>query len=273
MPYLGDDPLEFGSGFGYFARGWLGAGVPRMTVSEVDAPSADRLRSTFADDPRVNVREIEITAPPQDLRRFSAVVALNVLEHIQDDVAALTAAGRLVRAADGAVVIFVPANPRAMSAFDRAIGHYRRYTERGLRETFEAAGLLVETARYVNAPGLVAWLVGVKLLKRSPADTSAVLVYDKLAIPASRWLDERIRMPFGQSLFAVRQPLRLTVTAVQILALCVGTAALVAAAALFCESSWNPLTYRVCARNASDRLGARRRDELGAFAGRRSGPA
>jgi len=205
LPYLGDDPLEIGSGFGYFARSWLEVGVPRITVSEIDRQGTDRLTSTFADDPRVEVREIEITAPPTGLRRFSAVVALNVLEHVQDDVGALAEASQLVQA-DGAVVIFVPAHPWAMSAFDRAIGHYRRYTARGLCERFEAAGLLVETARYVNAPGLFAWLIGMKLLRRSPADASAVLVYDKLAVPAVRWLDERIPMPFGQSLFAVGRP-------------------------------------------------------------------
>jgi len=194
------------SGLGYFAQGWLDAGIEHITVSEMDESGVAGLRSRFADDSRVEVCEIDLSEPPSGMGRFSAVVALNVIEHIERDVDALAAARRLV-SPGGAVVVFVPAHAWATSRFDRAVGHWRRYSASGLRGAFDAAGLSVETLRYVNAAGLVAWLVGMKLLRRTPTDRTAVRVYDRFAVPFARSLDERISLPIGQSLFAVGRSL------------------------------------------------------------------
>src|SRR6185312_8193629 len=95
---------------------------------------------------------------------YDAVVALNVLEHIPDDVGALRSFTRLLRPG-GAVVLIVPAFPIAMSAFDRAIGHQRRYRKHTLRAAVQAAGLQLEVIRHVNGPGLLAWIVGMRLLR------------------------------------------------------------------------------------------------------------
>ena len=132
----------------------------------------------------------------------SAVVAFNVLEHVADDVAALRNAARLVRR-DGLVIMFVPAFSWAMSKFDRAIGHYRRYTVSGLEQRFEAAGLTLRESRYVNAPGLAAWAVGMRLLRLTPRDGPVLRVWDRIVIPPTRALESRVRLPFGQSVFGV----------------------------------------------------------------------
>lgn len=202
FPHLGTDVLEIGSGLGYFAQAWLDAGIPRITVSELDGVGADALRSTFANDSRVDVREIDLTDPPADVRRFSAVVALNVLEHIEDDVGALAAASRLVQS-DGRVVVFVPAHPWAMSAFDRSIGHWRRYTKQTLASVFIEAGLSLDEIHHINAPGLLAWVVGMKFLRRTPTDAAMLRTYDRFVVPLTRRVEQRWTPPFGQSLFAV----------------------------------------------------------------------
>ncbi len=202
LPYLGDHPLEIGSGLGEFASLWLETGVPRITVSEADPAALAELQGRLGEDPRVDVMELDVTQAPVASRAFSAVVAVNVLEHIRDDVGALSAARTLVRPG-GAVVVFAPAHEWAMSAFDRAIGHWRRYTIGGLRKTVEDAGLAVDEIRYVNAPGLLAWFVGMKLLRRTPTDARAVRLYDRFVVPATQRLERVVRPPFGQSLFAV----------------------------------------------------------------------
>ena len=53
LPYLGTDPLEVGSGLGYFAQGWLDSGIPRITVSELDTAGTVRLRSTSPTHPLI----------------------------------------------------------------------------------------------------------------------------------------------------------------------------------------------------------------------------
>jgi cyclopropane fatty-acyl-phospholipid synthase-like methyltransferase len=199
-PYLGDDPLEIGSGLGDYAARWLADGVPRITVSEADASRLVRLSERFAIDDRVTVRALDLCdAGPGT---YSALVAVNVLEHIEDDVAALRAAAGLVRTG-GAVIMFVPAFPIGMSAFDHTVGHFRRYRRGTLSAAYAAAGLRLERLHHVNAPGLPAWIVGMRLLRMTPQDGPTVRAWDRYVIPLARAAESRVAPPFGQSLFAV----------------------------------------------------------------------
>jgi SAM-dependent methyltransferase len=199
-PYLGDHPIEIGPGLGDYAADWLARGLPRITLSEIDPSRRALLDKRFGGDPRVSVRDIDVLAPVD--ANHSALVAINVLEHIEDHVGALRSAHRLVRPG-GAVVMFVPAFPFAMSRFDRAVGHVRRYRLRTLREAYAAAGLRLERIHHVNAPGLPAWFVGMRLLKMTPQDGATVQLWDRYVIPAARKLEEKRNPPFGQSIFAV----------------------------------------------------------------------
>ncbi|MGY1811015.1 class I SAM-dependent methyltransferase [Blastococcus sp. SYSU D00669] len=199
-PHLGDHPVELGSGLGDYAERWLAGGVPRITVTEADPSRLDVLRQRFADRPEVRVRAIDVFSPePGD---HSAYVAFNVLEHIEDHVGALRAAHTLLRPG-GRVVMFVPAFAFAMSRFDREIGHVRRYRRKDLSGAMTAAGLEVLESRYVNMPGLPAWFVAMRLLKQTPGEHGGLAVWDRVVVPAARWTEERVRAPFGQSVFAV----------------------------------------------------------------------
>ena len=200
FPHLGDHPVEIGSGLGGYARTWLEDGLPAITVTERDPSRLQVLRETFADDPRVTVSDLDVFAPPAG--EHSAMVAMNVLEHIEDHVGALRAAHTLLRPG-GRVIMFVPAFEFAMSRFDRAIGHYRRYTVASLRGAYEAAGLEVESVHYVNAPGLLAWFTGMRLLRMTPKYGPTVRVWDSAVVPVARAVESRVRPPFGQSVFAV----------------------------------------------------------------------
>ena len=204
-PYLGDDPIEIGSGTGTYAELWLESGVSRLTLSDMDAELLEHLRARFSGDARVVVRELDLLeAEPAE---HSAFVALNVLEHIEDDVEGLRAAARLVRAG-GAVVVFVPAFPFAMSRFDRDIGHYRRYTLESARKAFAAADLLPEDVRYVNAPGLLAWTVGMRLLRMTPREGIVLRSWDSVVVPVTHRIESRWQPPFGQSVLAIGRTFR-----------------------------------------------------------------
>jgi 2-polyprenyl-3-methyl-5-hydroxy-6-metoxy-1,4-benzoquinol methylase len=201
LPYLGDDPLEIGSGNGDFAALLADRGVS-ITASEADRDRLAGLRHRFADDPRVTVQELAV--PITKTGHHTAVVAFNVLEHIPDDVQALRTFAELVRPG-GQVVLFVPAFEIAMSPFDRAVGHQRRYTRDGLRSVLTAAGLDVQKAHYVNAIGLPAWIVGMRLLKMTPKSGTGLSAWDRFVIPAMQRIEARRTPPFGQSVFAVAQ--------------------------------------------------------------------
>jgi hypothetical protein len=199
-PHLGDHPVELGSGLGDYARTWLDDGVPRMTLCERDPARHAGLLERFAGDRGATVVDFDVYDPPAG--EHSAFVAFNVLEHLDDHVRALRAAHRLV-VPGGAVIMFVPAFEFAMSEFDRAVGHVRRYRKSTLRAAYEAAGLTVETLHYVNAPGLAAWFVGMRLLRMTPGEGPLLKVWDGAVVPVARAVERRVRPPFGQSVFAV----------------------------------------------------------------------
>jgi hypothetical protein len=101
--------------------------------------------------------------------------------------------------------MFVPAFEFAMGRFDRAIGHYRRYTRKTLSDAFVRAGLRPESVRYVNSVGLPAWFVSVRLLGQEPREGLMLRAWDRGVIPAVRRIERRINPPFGQSVLGVAQ--------------------------------------------------------------------
>jgi SAM-dependent methyltransferase len=159
------------------------------------------LRRRFAA-PRVNVLEAD-AATAVATGRWDAVVAVNVLEHIERDEAMLRVTADHLKP-EGRVLLFVPAFEALSSEFDRAIGHHRRYRREELILKLYRAGFTVERCEYVNRPGFLAWLLYARLLGRVPTSTGAVSTYDRL-VPAVRWAVEHLsgRLRFGQSVVAV----------------------------------------------------------------------
>jgi SAM-dependent methyltransferase len=199
-PYLGDHPVEIGSGTGDYAAEWAST-VTRFTATEGDESRFEGLSARFADHDVIATRRLFL--PAEDAEPVhSAAVAYNVLEHIPDHVGALRGMADLVRPG-GAIVLVVPAFPSAMGKFDRAIGHERRYTKASVREAVEAAGLRLEELRYLNPVGLISWYVTVKALGMTPKNGALLRFYDRTVVPISRFVDRRLTAPFGQSVFAV----------------------------------------------------------------------
>lgn len=197
-PWLGDDAIEFGSGTGDYVEELRRPGR-RLTASEAENQRVQGLRQRFRDAEDVTSEQLRL--PTDRTGQHSAAFAFNVLEHVPDDVEALRSMARNV-APGGHVVIFVPAFPIGMSDFDRAVGHVRRYRRATLRRAVEAAGMEVVELHHVNAPGLVAWIVLMRLLRGRPREGLPLRVFERFVPTLSR-MEQRRRPPFGQSLFAV----------------------------------------------------------------------
>jgi hypothetical protein len=199
-PYLGDSPIEIGSGLGDYAREWIPL-VSSFTATDADPATVLELKKEMAAYPQVSVRQI--TLPGAERAAHTCLIAYNVLEHIEDHVGALRSMGRLVRQG-GYIVLVCPAFPFAMSPVDIATGHVRRYTKRTMRAALTSAGLEVVSVRYANSLGLICYYAFTSLLKRTPAEGGTMTVYDRLVVPVVRLIERIIvRPPFGQSVLAV----------------------------------------------------------------------
>lgn len=75
-------------------------------------------------------------------RRFDALCAFEVLEHIEEDEEALRAWTSWVRP-EGTVILSVPADPERFGVCDVAVGHCRRYTRDDLASLMSSAGVRV----------------------------------------------------------------------------------------------------------------------------------
>jgi SAM-dependent methyltransferase len=199
-PYLGDNPIEIGSGLGDYAQEWIPL-VGRFTATDADEAMIIGLKREMAAYPHVDVRQILL--PSSARADHSCLISYNVLEHIEDHIGALRSMARLVRR-DGHIVLVCPAFPFAMSPVDIATGHVRRYTKRSMTVALAEAGLEVVDVRYANSLGLVCYYAFTSLLRKQPSTGGTMTFYDRLVVPVVRFAERVIkRPPFGQSVIAV----------------------------------------------------------------------
>ncbi len=198
-PYLGASVLEVAAGLGDFSTELLGR--DRVVLAESDPVCLRALEDRFEGRPRVELIEGEPAAlkvnPPVD-----TVVALNVIDRLTDDVAALRSLAKTT-VPGGSVLLLVPGFPGLAGAFDQALGHVRRYTPEALSAAVTAAGLVPEVIRPVNLLGGVAWWAAVRVGRQARPTPGLVNLYDKLVVPAERALERHVQPSFGQSILCV----------------------------------------------------------------------
>ena len=84
---------------------------------------------------------------PFKAKAFDVILALDVFEHIEDDIVCMKEIRRVIKT-DGTLIFNVPANMLLYSKHDRAFHHYRRYTKRQLRERMTKSGLSLNFITY-----------------------------------------------------------------------------------------------------------------------------
>jgi len=199
IPYLGDHPIEVGSGLGDYALEWA-PHFDRFTATEADPDRLVELKERLHGHPSIDVRELLL--PTDEVADYSAAVSYNVLEHIEDHVGALKSMATLVRPG-GRIILIVPAFMFAMSPVDIATGHVRRYTKKTMRAAMEEAGLQIEKLHYANALGLIGYYMATSVFKLTPKEGPMVKFYDRLVLPVTKGAESLVRPPFGQSVFVV----------------------------------------------------------------------
>lgn len=197
-PNLRGRVIEVGAGRGAISAHYVDL-VGEAVLVEPAANLAAQLRARFGDRPHVTVHEGPLETLGRAPGSFDAAVMVNVLEHIPDDLGALRALHALLRPG-GTLSVFVPAVPALYGSLDALVGHVRRYEREGLRDVVTRAGFTVETLRWVDAGGVIPWVLAGRVLRRPRFDQGAATVYDRVAVPLLRALEERVEPPIGKNL-------------------------------------------------------------------------
>lgn len=138
-------------------------------------------------------------------RQFDLVLALDVLEHIEEDGDAVADTFSLLKTG-GFLVVTVPALPSLWSNHDVINEHYRRYTRRGLLNLLRPHGQLLELRFLFHF--LVFFKYAVKFLGRLEQHTLPPAWINRALrgfLVAETRLLHWARVPFGSSLLAVVQ--------------------------------------------------------------------
>ena len=203
-PHVKGRVLEIGGGIGNFTADV--AGVASSVVSiEPNAYCHAQLLEKTRGLANVTVHNITSEALVQKLgpeEKFDTAVCMNVLEHIQDDEAALRSSRQLLRPG-GALVLLIPAAPWLFGEIDRRLGHYRRYSKAGARAVLEKAGWRVATLRYFNFIGLWGWWWNARVRRALTQNDVQIHLFDNWIVPWQSRLESVVPPPLGQSLLVV----------------------------------------------------------------------
>ena len=159
-PYLGNRIVELGVGRGNMSQHLKQHEELLLTDYRTDYLSI--LQNRWVGVGRLTMAKLDMTqrADYEILRSFKpeSVVFFNVLEHIEDDCAVLRSLFETVPQGCR-IVVLVPFNMKLYSDFDRALGHFRRYSKGELEGKMRDAGFTVERQFYFNKFGALAWMI------------------------------------------------------------------------------------------------------------------
>lgn len=156
--------LELGAGAGMVVQHYLDR-AERVVAVDVDQELLRRLEARHPDG-RVRGVRADLRGDWSELDGVAAdvVVALDVLEHFEDDSGFVAKAKRRLRPG-GKLVLKVPAQSKLFGPMDEASGHFRRYDEAPLVELLRREGFETLVLRHMNPLG--AWSYRMKRERRT----------------------------------------------------------------------------------------------------------
>jgi SAM-dependent methyltransferase len=201
-PYIRGRVAEIGAGNGSTTEVlsknhheiWYAVEPDRTLLAEISKKKASgRLPETITE---VNgtIRSLEVIEP------VDTILYIDVLEHIEDDLQEIRQAASQLRCG-GNLIVLSPAYQSLFTAFDGAIGHYRRYSLRQLR-ALSPPHVEFRSGFYLDSIGVCTSVMNRFFLKRYPS-LSDVRFWDRFLIPCSVVIDKVIGYRIGRSVIAV----------------------------------------------------------------------
>jgi 2-polyprenyl-3-methyl-5-hydroxy-6-metoxy-1,4-benzoquinol methylase len=185
--------LELGSGLGTISEKIIRDMGPssHITLTDVSVRYVQSLRVKYSSFKNVSVSKMDLNIREEyskiGYEKYDSIVAINVLEHVKDDLLALHEIYKMLKKG-GILIILVPCHKFLYNVIDENLGHFRRYTKKELCGKINETNFTILCMHYFNAVGVVGWYFNGIVLKNARLSPTALRCFDRL-VPVLDFLD------------------------------------------------------------------------------------
>lgn len=194
--FLKNEILEVGAGIGSFTKNYEKS-FNEITLIEPDKYNFKKLKQ--------NIRNKNIvilnTSIKKTKKKFNCILYMNVLEHIRDHVKEINFAIKKLNK-NGFLIILVPAHQKLFTKFDKAVGHYRRYSMSFFKKKFR--NITLEKLIFLDFFGYFLYFFNNLFLKKEVYPSKfKILIWDKIFTPITIIIDFLIGYKFGKNILCI----------------------------------------------------------------------
>ena len=204
-PYVGKRILEIGAGNGTFTDFLLGTRPIQIHSVEPSTKTYKEFVQKHAHNPRIISDQGTLR---QHVSKFTgamtSAVYINVMEHIEDDLAEFELAYKALKPG-GKLIVYVPALQAIYGEFDSKVGHYRRYSKGRLKSLCEHAGFRIVRLHYSDVFGIIPWFINFRLLRKEDLHPKSVQFYDHFIVPLIKYTEKYLKPPIGKNLWLIAE--------------------------------------------------------------------
>lgn len=203
-PYSKGRILEIGCGIGNISEFFINDNFD-IVLSDLRDNYIEIVKNKFTNEViKIDLVDADFDTKHKDLiGTFDTVFALNVVEHIKDDNKAIENCKKLLKN-QGHLIILVPAYQSLFNNFDVELEHYRRYTQKSLKQLIKANKLSIIKTFSFNVIGILGWFVSGSILKKKTIPEGQMGLFNKL-VPVFKIADVLTLKKMGLSVICISE--------------------------------------------------------------------
>lgn len=201
-PYSKGRILEIGCGIGNISEFFINDNFD-IVLSDLRDNYIEIVKNKFTNEViKIDLVDVDFDTKHKDLiGTFDTVFALNVVEHIKDDHKAIENCKKLLKN-QGHLIILVPAYQTLFNNFDVELEHYRRYTQKSLKQLIKANQLNIIKTFSFNVIGILGWFVSGSILKKKTIPEGQMGLFNTL-VPVFKLADILTLKKIGLSVICI----------------------------------------------------------------------